>query len=73
MLPGAARSFRVAEHWHWPVDAEAEDATLSVRSAFMLQETRHIVDLTPSGAAVQAPRRTRPGDPRLADRHQRAW
>lgn len=45
MLPGAAGAFRVAEHWHWPVDAEAEDATLSVRSAFMLQETRHIVDL----------------------------
>lgn len=45
MLPGAAGAFRVAEHWHWPVDAETEDATLSVRSAFMLQETRHIVDL----------------------------
>ncbi len=45
MLPGAAGSFRVAEQWHWPVDVEADDATLSVRSAFMLQETRHIVDL----------------------------
>ncbi|WP_310249253.1 XrtA/PEP-CTERM system histidine kinase PrsK [Sphingopyxis sp. BE259] len=45
MLPGAGGSFRVAEQWHWPIDAEAEDATLSLRSAFMLQETRHIVDL----------------------------
>jgi putative PEP-CTERM system histidine kinase len=45
MLPGAAGGFRVAEQWHWPVDGEADDATLSLRSAFMLQETRHIVDL----------------------------
>ncbi len=45
MLPDAAGSFRVAEQWHWPVDVDADDATLSLRSAFMLQETRHIVDL----------------------------
>ena len=45
MLPSAAGSFGVAEQWHWPVDVAADDATLSVRSAFMLQETRHIVDL----------------------------
>lgn len=45
MLPGAAGGFRVAEQWHWPVDVESDDATLSLRSAFMLQETRHIVDL----------------------------
>lgn len=44
MLPGAAGGFRVAEQWHWPAGIE-EDATLSLRSAFMLQETRHIVDL----------------------------
>ncbi len=45
MLPTAAGSFGVAEQWHWPVDVEGDDATLSLRSAFMLQETRHIVDL----------------------------
>jgi putative PEP-CTERM system histidine kinase len=45
MLPGAGGSFRVAEQWQWPVDVEGEDMALSVRSAFMLQETRHIVDL----------------------------
>ena len=45
MVLGAAGSFRVADQWHWPVDVDADDATLSVRSAFMLQETRHIVDL----------------------------
>lgn len=44
MLPGAAGGFRVAEQWHWPAGIE-EDAMLSLRSAFMLQETRHIVDL----------------------------
>lgn len=44
MLPGASGGFRVAEHWHWPAGPEG-DATLSLRSAFMLQETRHIVDL----------------------------
>ena len=45
MLPTAAGSFAVAEQWHWPVDVDDDDATLSLRSAFMLQETRHIVDL----------------------------
>jgi putative PEP-CTERM system histidine kinase len=44
MLPGAASGFRIAEQWHWP-DRGSEDATLSLRSAFMLQETQHIVDL----------------------------
>jgi len=44
MLPGAAGGFRVAEQWHWPVDVDGDQA-LSLRSAFMLQETRHIVDL----------------------------
>lgn len=44
MLPGASGGFRIAEQWHWPGDA-SEDATLSLRSAFMLQETQHIVDL----------------------------
>lgn len=45
MLPTAAGTFGVAEQWHWPVDVAGDDATLSLRSAFMLQETRHIVDL----------------------------
>jgi putative PEP-CTERM system histidine kinase len=45
MLPTAAGSFGVAEQWHWPVDVAGDGATLSLRSAFMLQETRHIVDL----------------------------
>lgn len=45
MLPAAGGGFRVAEQWHWPVDVDADDAALSLRSAFMLQETRHIVDL----------------------------
>lgn len=45
MLPGAGGGFRAAEQWHWPVDVEADAATLSLRSAFMLQETQHIVDL----------------------------
>ena len=44
MLPDAAGGFRVAEQWHWPAGIE-EEAALSLRSAFMLQETRHIVDL----------------------------
>lgn len=45
LLPGAGGSFRAAEQWHWPVDVQADEAALSLRSAFMLQETRHIVDL----------------------------
>lgn len=47
MLPTAGGRFAVAEQWHWPVDVDVggDDRTLSLRSAFMLQETRHIVDL----------------------------
>ena len=44
MLPGASGGFRVAEQWHWP-GGVGEEAVLPLRSAFMLQETRHIVDL----------------------------
>ncbi|HET6525785.1 XrtA/PEP-CTERM system histidine kinase PrsK [Sphingopyxis sp.] len=44
MLPGASGGFRVAEQWHWP-GGLGEETGLSLRSAFMLQETRHIVDL----------------------------
>ena len=44
MLPGASGAFRIAEQWHWPVGIE-EGAILSLRSAFTLQETSHIVDL----------------------------
>ena len=44
MTPAAAGGFRIAEQWHWP-GGIAEDATLSLRSAFMLQETQHIVEL----------------------------
>lgn len=44
MTPGAAGGFRIAEQWCWPGDV-ADDATLSLRSAFMLQETQHIVEL----------------------------
>ncbi|WP_432770825.1 XrtA/PEP-CTERM system histidine kinase PrsK [Sphingopyxis sp.] len=44
MLPDALGGFRVAEQWHWPAGVE-EEALLSLRTAFMLQETRHIVDL----------------------------
>ncbi len=44
MTPAAAGGFRIAEQWHWP-GAIPEDATLSLRSAFMLQETQHIVEL----------------------------
>src|SRR3546814_6677403 len=44
MLPAASGGFRGAEHWHWP-GGIGEEAGLSLRSAFMLQETQHIVDL----------------------------
>lgn len=44
MLPDALGAFRVAEQWQWPTGTDGETA-LSLRSAFMLQETRHIVDL----------------------------
>ncbi|NIJ37074.1 putative PEP-CTERM system histidine kinase [Sphingopyxis panaciterrae] len=47
MRPDALGGFRVTDHWHWPTGgADGPDgATLSLRSAFMLQETRHIVEL----------------------------
>lgn len=44
MLPDAQGGFHVAEHWGWPVAID-EDARLPLRTAFMLQETQHIVDL----------------------------
>lgn len=44
MLPGVSGGFRIAEQWRWP-DGAVEEASFSLRSAFMLQETRHIVDL----------------------------
>src|SRR3546814_12541076 len=44
MLPAASGGFRVAEQWHWP-GGVGEEASLSLRSAFMLQETQHIVNL----------------------------
>lgn len=70
MLPGAAGGFRVAEQWHWPSDIEEEQAILPLRSAFMLQETRHIVDL-------DAQRRGEAGDdlaiPMWLTGDHRAW
>ena len=53
MLPDPLGAFRVADQWRWPtgIDAVNEGAVneggaeLPLRSAFMLQETRHIVDL----------------------------
>ncbi len=69
MLPGAAGGFRIAEHWHWP-DGASEEAMLSLRSAFMLQETQHIVDL-------DAERRGHPGEdlaiPEWLIADTRAW
>ena len=44
MLPDPLGAFRVSDHWHWPAGID-EGAELPLRSAFMLQETRHIVDL----------------------------
>jgi putative PEP-CTERM system histidine kinase len=44
MQPDAMGAYRVTDQWHWPAGIE-EDAALSLRSAFMLQETRHIVEL----------------------------
>lgn len=44
MRPDALGGFRVTDHWHWPTGG-ADAASLSLRSAFMLQETRHIVEL----------------------------
>lgn len=44
LLPDAQGAFRVADQWHWSSGVE-EHAALPLRSSFMLQETRHIVDL----------------------------
>jgi len=44
LLPDPQGAFRVAEQWHWPAAVE-NGAALPLRSSFMLQETRHIVDL----------------------------
>ena len=44
MLPDPQGSYRVADRWHWEAGVEP-DAILSLRSAFMLQDTGHIVDL----------------------------
>ncbi|WP_447762277.1 XrtA/PEP-CTERM system histidine kinase PrsK [Sphingopyxis panaciterrae] len=44
MRPDALGGFRVTDHWHWPAE-HGPEAALSLRSAFMLQETRHIVEL----------------------------
>lgn len=45
MLPDPHGAFRMAEQWHWLGDVAEEGAVLPLRSSFMLQETRHIVDL----------------------------
>lgn len=44
LLPDAQGAFRVAEQWLWPAGVE-DGAALPLRTSFMLQETRHIVDL----------------------------
>ena len=71
LLPDAQGAFRVAEQWHWPAGLE-EGAALPLRSSFMLQESRHIVDLdaerlgaAPDGKTLAIP------DWLLAD--TRAW
>ncbi len=48
LVPDGQGGFRAADRWHWADAGEGEgqgDASLSPRSAYMLQETRHIVDL----------------------------
>ncbi len=57
LLPDAQGAFRVAEQWHWPAGLE-EGAALPLRSSFMLQESRHIVDLDAErrGAAPEGQR-----------------
>ncbi|MBY4636973.1 PEP-CTERM system histidine kinase PrsK [Sphingopyxis sp. XHP0097] len=45
MLPDAVGGFRIADAWRWPGGPDAEVAPLPLRSAFMLQETQHIVEL----------------------------
>lgn len=44
LLPDAQGAFRVADQWHWSAGVE-DEAALPLRSSFMLQETRYIVDL----------------------------
>jgi putative PEP-CTERM system histidine kinase len=44
MLPDAQGHFHIADQWHWPEGID-EAAELSLRCAFTLQETQHIVDL----------------------------
>ncbi|WP_260582986.1 XrtA/PEP-CTERM system histidine kinase PrsK [Sphingopyxis sp. PET50] len=44
MSPDAQGHYRVVDRWHWSADADA-DRALSLRSAFMLQDSGHIVDL----------------------------
>ena len=44
MLPDAQGDYRVADRWHWD-SAAGTEAEMPLRSAFMLQETGHIVDL----------------------------
>lgn len=44
MLPDAFGGFRVVDQWRWSVE-DGKDAGLSLRCAFMLQETQYIVDL----------------------------
>lgn len=48
LVPDGQGGFRAADRWRWTDAGEGEgqgDASLSPRSAYMLQETRHIVDL----------------------------
>ena len=44
MTSDAQGDFRIVDRWHWTVGDEA-DGALSLRSAFMLQDSGHIVDL----------------------------
>lgn len=73
MLPDTFGGFRVSDQWRWPVD-EGQDATLSLRCAFMLQETCYIVDLD---AQRRRPTEVGEGDdlaiPEWLLRDNRAW
>jgi len=55
MLPDAQGHFRIAEHWQWPASID-DELSLSLRSAFTLQEAQHIVDLDAvrRGVAVES-------------------
>lgn len=44
LLPDAQGGFRIADRWRWSADS-GEASEISLRCAFMLQETQHIVDL----------------------------